>query len=196
MIARKRKGFLCVARAVTELQCDLAQSLNIYLIFRMSTYGRQSNGGALPPVSPHHVNITCPITLTTWRLHPTSQVITSLHPQEMSSPPMARKRAHKAATVSALYSMGQTQWAPLLPVHGLCLYITKHSPCFPLCSPSASDLSLRPLSWAAVTQAFSLGRASCNCPLGVTHNQTSLRISWLCSPSFSDNSNLASCFHS
>lgn len=157
----------------------------------------------LPSVSPHHMNLACPIALTMWRLHPTSQVITSRHPQEMSIPPIARTRAPKAATTSALYSMGRPQWAPLLPVHLTPAFTLWSSP-FVSCSAAhqplvfPSDHCHVKLSHSGFSPRKSLSGLCMFATAfsSALQSQTSLVISRLCSLSFSDNSNLASCFHS
>lgn len=153
------------------------------------------------------VATTCPIILTMWRLHPTSLVITSPHPQEMSIPPVARKRAHKAAftpwsmknNASVLYSMGPTPvshfasrpWTAALTLRSTpfaSCSAALRPPIFPSdhCHVELSHSYFSPwknlLGLCILATAFS----------SALHNQTSLLISWLCSPSFSDNSNLKS----
>lgn len=167
---------MCVARAVTELQFNLAQSLNIYLIFRMSMCGRQSNGEGLPPVSRHHMS------------DHSDHVKITPHISSHHIPPSPRDEhptcSEEESSQGSLYSMVHEEQCFSSLLHGsdpseplcfssmdCCFDITKHSLCFLLCSPSASDLPLRPLSCGAQSLVlFSLEEPlgsvyPCNCLL-------------------------------
>lgn len=95
------------------------------------------------------------------------------------------------------------QWAPLLPDHltpAFTLWSSPFASCSAVHQPLVfpSDHCHVKLDHSGFSPRKSLSGL---CILATAfssslHSQTSLLISWLCSLSFSDNSNLASCFHS